>query len=60
MTVGNLPKKKKVGRDLRKALLLVPGLLVIRPAEIGDRDTRDCTCKGAATLIFKDKQYALG
>ncbi|GAQ83757.1 hypothetical protein KFL_001600270 [Klebsormidium nitens] len=60
VAVGNLPRKKKVGRDLRKALAAVPGLLVIRPAEEGDRDTRDCTCKGSATLIFEDQQYAAG
>lgn len=60
VAVGNLPRKKKVGRDLRKALVAVPGLLVIRPAEEGDRDTRDCTCKGSASLIFEDQQYAAG
>ncbi|KAJ7532718.1 hypothetical protein O6H91_13G016100 [Diphasiastrum complanatum] len=56
--VGNLPRKRNVGRDLRKIFRNVQGLLHIEPIEVGDEKTRHPLCKGFAFLTFANKDDA--
>ncbi|CAI5951692.1 unnamed protein product [Closterium sp. NIES-65] len=50
--VSGLPKKKKIGRDLRAAWNGQPGLLKIIPMESGSSSTRDPVCTGSAVVAF--------
>lgn len=51
--VGNLPRKRKVERDLNSVFKSAPGLLHIRPILDPDNEkTRDPICKGFAFLTF--------
>ncbi|CAI5480334.1 unnamed protein product [Closterium sp. Yama58-4] len=56
--VSGLPKKKKIGRDLRAAWNGQLGLLKIIPMETGSSSTRDPVCTGSAVVGFKDMAAA--
>ncbi|XP_059656002.1 uncharacterized protein LOC132303004 [Cornus florida] len=54
----NLPKKKKIHRDLQLAFKGVPGIVNIIPAVSGSKKTRDPICKGVAFVDFKSEDEA--
>ncbi len=57
--VGNLPRKRKVDRDLRAAFRNAPGLLHIRPIlEPENEKTRDPMCRGFAFFTFASDDHA--
>ncbi|XP_024376261.1 uncharacterized protein [Physcomitrium patens] len=57
--VGNLPRKRKVDRDLRAAFRNAPGLLHIRPVvEPENEKTRDPMCRGFAFFTFATEDDA--
>ena len=53
MRLVNLPKKKKIHRDLKSAFEGIPGIVNIVPAVTGNKKTRDPVCKGFAFVDFK-------
>lgn len=54
----NLPKKKKVHRDLQLAFKGVPGIVDVIPAVSGNKKTRDPICKGYAFVYLKTEEDA--
>ncbi|KAG0569160.1 hypothetical protein KC19_6G069600 [Ceratodon purpureus] len=57
--VGNLPRKRKVDRDLRAVFRNAPGLLHIRPiVEPENEKTRDPMCRGFAFFTFATEDDA--
>lgn len=54
----NLPKKKKIHRDLKSAFEGVPGIINIIPVVSGNKKTKDPICKGFAFVDFKSEDYA--
>ena len=57
--VGNLPRKRKVDRDLRAAFRNAPGLLHIRPiVEPENEKTRDPMCRGFGFFTFATEDDA--
>ncbi|AES96285.1 uncharacterized protein [Medicago truncatula] len=55
----NLPKKRKIDRDLKSAFQGIPGITNIVPAVIGNKKTRDPVCKGFAFVDFKHEDDAI-
>lgn len=55
----NLPKKRKIDRDLKSAFQGIPGIANIVPAVIGNKKTRDPVCKGFAFVDFKHEDDAI-
>jgi len=55
----NLPKKRKIDRDLKSAFQGIPGITNIVPAVIGNKKTRDPVCKGFAFVDFKHEDDAV-
>ncbi|CAK8536976.1 unnamed protein product [Lathyrus sativus] len=55
----NLPKKRKIDRDLKSAFQGIPGIVNIVPAVIGNKKTRDPICKGFAFVDFKHEGDAV-
>ncbi|KAL5100465.1 hypothetical protein RYX36_004792 [Vicia faba] len=55
----NLPKKRKIERDLKSAFQGIPGITKIVPAVIGNKKTRDPICKGFAFVDFKHEEDAV-
>ncbi|KAI5437142.1 hypothetical protein KIW84_023315 [Lathyrus oleraceus] len=55
----NLPKKRKIDRDLKSAFQGIPGIVNIVPAVIGNKKTRDPICKGFAFVDFKHEEDAV-
>ncbi|XP_058776851.1 stress response protein NST1 isoform X2 [Vicia villosa] len=55
----NLPKKRKIDRDLKSAFQGIRGITQIVPAVIGNKKTRDPICKGFAFVDFTHEEDAV-